>query len=54
MTAHLVRPGAVVDDGFLSQVSQELRDRYGVQHPTLQIEHGDPRYPCHLAPAEVV
>ena len=54
LTAHLVRPDATVDDGFLSHIAHGLRDRYGIQHPTLQIEHGDPRYPCHLAPAEVV
>ena len=54
LTAHLVRPDQPTDDAFLSQIAQELRARHGVQHATLQVEQGDPRYPCHLAPAEVV
>lgn len=54
LTAHLVRPGAALDDGFLVQVGQELRQRFGVQHATIQVEAGDPRFPCHLAPADTV
>ena len=54
LTAHLVRPAAAADDAFLAHVAEELRAHHGVQHATLQIEQGDPRYPCHLAPAEVV
>jgi cobalt-zinc-cadmium efflux system protein len=54
LTAHLVRPDLPTDDAFLSNIAHELREHYGVQHATLQIEQGDPRYPCHLAPAEVV
>jgi cobalt-zinc-cadmium efflux system protein len=54
LTAHLVRPDLPTDDAFLSKIAHELREHHGVQHATLQIEQGDPRYPCHLAPAEVV
>jgi cobalt-zinc-cadmium efflux system protein len=54
LTAHLVRPDLPTDDAFLSRIAQELRAHHGVQHATLQVEQGDPRYPCHLAPAEVV
>jgi len=54
LTAHLVRPDLPTDDAFLAHVALELREHYGVQHATLQIEQGDPRYPCRLAPAEVV
>jgi cobalt-zinc-cadmium efflux system protein len=54
LTAHLVRPDQPTDDAFLSGIAQELRAHHGVQHATLQVEQGDPRYPCHLAPAEVV
>lgn len=54
LTAHLVRPGAALDDGLLSNLGRELRQRFGVQHATVQIEAGDPRYPCHLAPADTV
>jgi cobalt-zinc-cadmium efflux system protein len=54
LTAHLVRPGAAIDDGFVTQVSAELARRFGIGHVTLQIEAGDPAHPCTLAPAEVV
>ncbi len=54
LTVHLVRPGAEVDDGFLARMCRDLRERFGVQHATVQIESGDPRYPCHLAPADTV
>ena len=52
LTAHLVRPGAAVDDGFLGGVQQGLRERFGIGHATLQVEQGDPAHPCALAPAE--
>lgn len=52
LTAHLVRPGATVDDGFLGAVQQGLRERFGIGHATLQVEQGDPAHPCALAPAE--
>ena len=54
LTAHLVRPGAAIDDSFLAGLCRELNKRFGVQHPTIQIEAGDPNYPCHLAPADTV
>jgi cobalt-zinc-cadmium efflux system protein len=44
MTAHLVRPadhGRAEDhDGFLDALIHELDARFGINHPTLQIEHG--------------
>jgi cobalt-zinc-cadmium efflux system protein len=54
MTAHLVRPGATLDDGLLVRACSDLQERFGVGHVTLQIENGDPAHPCGLAPAEVV
>jgi cobalt-zinc-cadmium efflux system protein len=41
MTAHLVRPGAEGHDAFLDEVGHELDHRFGINHPTLQVEHGD-------------
>ncbi|GAB6197146.1 cation diffusion facilitator family transporter [Lysobacter xanthus] len=41
MTAHLVRPGRDDHDGFLDRVSHALDHRFGINHPTLQVEHGD-------------
>jgi cobalt-zinc-cadmium efflux system protein len=54
LTAHLVRPGAVVEDGLLERMRRELHDRFGIEHATIQIEAGDPAHPCPLAPASVV
>lgn len=49
LTAHLVMPGGVPRDAFLVQVSQELHDQFSIEHATVQIETGDPNYPCPLA-----
>jgi cobalt-zinc-cadmium efflux system protein len=53
LTAHLVRDGGT-DDGLLHDASEELRQRFGIGHATLQVETGDPAYPCRLAPDHVV
>ncbi|PSB60361.1 cation transporter [Chroococcidiopsis cubana CCALA 043] len=54
LTAHLVMPAGHPGDGFLVQVSRELHDRFGIEHVTLQVEVGDPNYPCVLAPDNLV
>ncbi|CAN5502109.1 cation diffusion facilitator family transporter [soil metagenome] len=46
LTAHLVVPLEKNNDALLHWASQELHDRYEIQHVTLQIERGDPEYPC--------
>lgn len=38
LTAHLVRPGAGPDDAFLTRAAQELRERFGIEHATMQVE----------------
>jgi cobalt-zinc-cadmium efflux system protein len=38
LTAHLVKPDVGDDDAFLAYVAQELHDRYGIEHATLQLE----------------
>ncbi|WP_081974684.1 cation diffusion facilitator family transporter [Novilysobacter arseniciresistens] len=40
MTAHLVRPGAHDHNAFIDRVNTALDQRFGINHPTLQIEHG--------------
>jgi cobalt-zinc-cadmium efflux system protein len=40
MTAHLVRPGDGDHDAFIDRLVQELDQRFGINHPTLQIERG--------------
>jgi cobalt-zinc-cadmium efflux system protein len=52
LTAHLVRPGAVLDDALLKEACEGLRDRFRIGHATLQVE-ADPIH-CELAPSGVV
>ena len=41
MTAHLVRPGSTDDhDAFLDALNHALDHRFGINHPTVQVEHG--------------
>lgn len=40
MTAHLVRPALDDHDRFLDTLIRGLDERFGINHPTLQIEHG--------------
>ena len=54
LTAHLVRPGATLDDELLAQACRDLSTNFGIGHATLQVESGDPAHPCTLAPAEIV
>jgi len=54
LTAHLVRPGADMDDALLHSVCAELRTRFSVHHATLQIETGASEHPCRLADEAVV
>jgi len=52
LMAHLVMPEGHPGDAFLSHVVQGLHDRFRIEHTTLQIEIGDPNYPCPQAPEE--
>ncbi len=52
LTAHLVRPGGEQDDALLQGVAKTLRERFGIGHATLQVEHDGAA--CRLAPADVV
>ena len=54
LTVHLVRPGGRIDDDWLHEVAHELHDRFGIVHPTIQIETGEGSHGCHLAPDDVV
>ena len=39
MTAHLVRPDAGDHDAFIDRLTHALDERFGINHPTLQVEH---------------
>ncbi|XWK91728.1 MAG: cation diffusion facilitator family transporter (plasmid) [Phormidium sp.] len=49
LTVHLVMPTGYPGDAFLIRVAQELHDQFSIEHATVQIETGDPNYPCPLA-----
>jgi cobalt-zinc-cadmium efflux system protein len=40
MTAHIVRPDDRDHDVFIDRLNRELDQRFGINHPTLQVEHG--------------
>jgi cobalt-zinc-cadmium efflux system protein len=54
LTAHLVRPGAGLDDRLLHEISYELERRFKISHATLQVEAGDTEQVCRLAPDHVI
>jgi cobalt-zinc-cadmium efflux system protein len=51
---HLVMPTGHPGDGFIRQVDADLRSRFRIAHPTLQIELGNGETRCRLAPDHVV
>ena len=51
LTAHLVMPDGHPGDGFLQQLASDLEHRFGIDHPTVQIETGGG---CALADAGTV
>lgn len=53
LTVHLVMDEAPRDDLFLHDVSDTLRDRFGIGHATTQIECGPCERDCRQAPAPV-
>jgi cobalt-zinc-cadmium efflux system protein len=49
LTAHLIRPCPGGEDALLAAASRLLRDRFGIEHATLQVEQGLAIHPCDLA-----
>jgi len=54
LTVHLVMEEPPKDDLFLHDVSDVLRDRFGIGHATTQIECGNCERDCRQAPVHVV
>lgn len=55
LTVHLVMPRNFHRDEFLAKVSQDLKARFQIDHPTIQIEAGDlTSFQCTLKPDDVV
>jgi cobalt-zinc-cadmium efflux system protein len=54
LTSHLVKPDGVIDDSLLSRIQTELRDRFGIEHVTVQCECGGADYSCSQESEHVV
>jgi cobalt-zinc-cadmium efflux system protein len=49
LTAHLVMPGNSCEPTFLGEACRALRDKFGIDHSTLQIDPEEAPAPCALA-----
>lgn len=47
LTVHLVMPAGYPGDGVMDEIARTLKDRFSIQHSTLQIERG---YTDHICP----
>lgn len=54
LTVHLIRSATQLDDAFLAQIRGHLREKFGIDHVTIQLEAGDPAHPCEMKPDSVV
>ena len=54
LTVHLVKPVVEDDDPLLRRVAQQLHDRFGIEHVTIQIERDVDRASCNQAPEQNV
>lgn len=46
LTAHLVMLTGSPGDAFLSKITIELHDKFGIEHTTIQVETGNFLHPC--------
>ncbi|MFA7594251.1 MAG: cation diffusion facilitator family transporter [Thiohalobacteraceae bacterium] len=51
LTVHLVKRDGRLDDAFLARVHDELHERFGIGHATLQLEAGSDDAECPATPA---
>ena len=49
LTAHIVRDTSTIDDQFLHTLCKDLEDKFGIVHPTIQIETGHEKHLCEQA-----
>jgi cobalt-zinc-cadmium efflux system protein len=53
LTCHMVIPAGQPGDAYLVELAHHLKENFGIQHATVQVET-DPDSPCALAPDHVV
>lgn len=54
LTAHLVRADTDGDGGLLQRITHDVRERFGIGHPTVQFETAETARACVLRPDHVV
>ncbi len=54
LSAHLLIPDQHPGDEFLEKLTETLHDDYGIEHATIQIEIGNGKHRCALAPDDKV
>jgi cobalt-zinc-cadmium efflux system protein len=54
LTVHLICERNRVDDQFLADTAKALKERFRIDHPTMQVETSDLANMCTLAPDQVV
>src|SRR6185312_7546116 len=54
LTVHLVMPDGHPGDDFLAGLCEEIHERFGIGHSTVQVETASGSAPCALAPDHVV
>jgi cobalt-zinc-cadmium efflux system protein len=54
LTVHLVRPDEVDDDQLLAQAARALREQFGIDHSTIQLERDSSAADCRQAPPDVL
>jgi len=50
LTVHLVIPDNYPGDAFIDEIGQVLKDRFSIEHSTLQIEQGTSSHTCAINP----
>jgi cobalt-zinc-cadmium efflux system protein len=46
LTAHLIMPGTMLSDADYERINTVLKEKFKIDHATLQIESGSTDYPC--------
>jgi cobalt-zinc-cadmium efflux system protein len=54
LSAHLLMPTGHPGDSFISNITHELKEHFNISHATIQIELGDSKSECSLAPDHVI
>jgi cobalt-zinc-cadmium efflux system protein len=54
LTVHITLKHNKIENEFISKISQELKNRFKIHHPTIQIEELDENFHCELKPEDVL